>query len=643
MPAGGDSRVNPAAADGVAFIGKALAQADPNVLRLALHQLTGDPLLVQMRVERVPVWGGALFTYALAPEHHATVREMALKYLLERPRATSGEEHPSPAAVRATMEIFGHGPLTDAEFRLGHEEAAFEEFPRDVQWTTRPSQATLARIHIVVVGAGICGIAAGVQLERLGIPYTIIERQSGLGGTWHANDYPEARVDTISQIYQFKFEKKYPWTELFAARNETKQYLEHCAKKFKVADNIVFNTELTAAGWDETSGKWKITLRSEGSQDRAVEANFILSASGLFSTPKLPDIPGIESFTGALFHSSAWRHDLDVTGKRVAQIGTGASGVQFAPYLAKKAQSLTIFQRTPNWVLPMAGYRERVPAELQWLFDHFPFYWNWYSYSMYFLNAQLEGLHEFDLEWQKTGGIINKRNDELRRDSEHFIRSKLSARPDLIDKVVPRYPPLARRPTVDNGWYDALLRDNVTLVTDPLERIVPTGIVTKAGELFEADVIVSAAGFHTMRYLWPAKYVGRDGLTPEDLWRKDGPRAYLGVTMPKFPNFFMFYGPASQQRAGSFYTAAEAWTRYALKAITRVVEHGKTSIECRQDAFDAYNERLDEANKSILWETHGRGFYYVSAEGRSVVNAPWRIAELYDMLFAPNLDHFSIR
>jgi 4-hydroxyacetophenone monooxygenase len=630
-------------ADDLAFARRALEHADPNVLRLALHQLTGDPALAEMRVERVPVWGGALFTYALAPEHHAAVREMALKHLVDHSRGPEPAGQPSKATVRKTMEIFGHGHLSDPEFRLGYEEAAIDDFPRGVEWNAKPSKEVLSRKHVVVVGAGICGIAAGVQLEQLGIPYTVIERQSGIGGTWHLNDYPEARVDTISQIYQFKFEKKYPWRELFASRNETKKYLEHCAKKFGVADKIVFDTQLLEAIWDESRGKWKLTIRTEGADDRTIEADFVLSASGLFSTPKLPDIPGVESFEGEIFHSSQWKHDLDLSRRRVAQIGTGASGVQFASYLARKAQSLTIFQRTPNWVLPMEGYREQVPLELQWLFDNFPFYWNWFSYAMYFLNAQLQGLHEFDPEWQQNGGVINQRNDELRRDSELYIRNRLAARPDLIDKVIPKYPPLARRPTVDNGWYETLLRDNVMLVTDPISQITSNTIMTTEGKSYEVDTIVSAAGFQTMRYLWPVKYVGRGGATPDDLWSKDGPRAYLGVVMPKFPNFFMYYGPASQQRAGSFYTAAEAWTRYALKAILHVIENDKTSIECRQESFDEYNAELDAANKSILWETHGKGFYYVSPEGRSIVNAPWRIADLYDRLFAPNWDHFRVR
>ena len=205
----------------------------------------------------------------------------------------------------------------------------------------------------------------------------------------------------------------------------------------------------------------------------------------------------------------------------------------------------------------MEGYKAKIPQDTHWLFEHVPFYWNWYSYAMYFLNAQLEGLQTMDAGWQKSGGAINQRNDELRKTAENFVKEKFAHRPELIPKILPTYPPMARRPTIDNGWYDALLQDNVELITDGIKEITAGGVIDSQGRLHECDVIVCAAGFATTRYFWPVQYTGRGGATLEQLWEKDGPRAYVGLTLPGFPNLFTPFGPNSQGRSGSFYSVAE--------------------------------------------------------------------------------------
>jgi 4-hydroxyacetophenone monooxygenase len=625
-----------------AFIRHVLEQADPNILRLALHHLTGASDLAEMRADKTELWAGALFTYTLAQEHHAEVRARAFDYLLSQGREAPSPQRMDHRTIRETMDIFGHGELNDKQFRLGLEEAAFDDFPREVTWARRPSPEVLNSTHVVVVGAGISGIAAAVHLEQLGLRYTVFERQADLGGTWNSNRYPEVRVDSTSLIYQYKFEKRYPWKEFFASGGETHNYLKHCAEKFGVANKIVFNTEIVGAEWQEDSSSWRMTVRSVDGETKVVMANFVISASGLFCSPKLPDIRGIESFKGKIVHTTQWSPEIELEGKDVAQIGTGASGAQLMPYLARHAKTVAVFQRTANWVLPMEGYRANIAEEMHWLFKHFPLYWNWYSYGMFYLNAQLEGLQEFDPEWQEAGGEINKRNDDLRTNVTTYIRSRLAERPDLIDKVIPQYPPMARRPTVDNGWYDSILRDNVELVTDGIDHITPTAIVTKTGATYPCELIVCAAGFATLRYLWPASYVGRNGATLDALWAKDGPRANLGMTMPGFPNFFMFYGPSSQGRSGSFHSMSEIWARYALKAIVSVLERGAKSIECKPEAYDAYNVRLDEANKRVIWETYGKGFYYLTDAGRSVVNSPWRGTDYHAMLYEPDLSQFDI-
>ncbi|MDP3550759.1 MAG: NAD(P)/FAD-dependent oxidoreductase [Novosphingobium sp.] len=626
-----------------ARIRAAIAVADPNLLRLTLHQLTGNPRLAEMQVAGTPLWAGALFTYTLAPEYHDEVRELAFEYLTRNWGTVDEDAFKSPASVRPTMELFGHGPLSEPEFLMGYEEAAFDAFPREVRWTEKPAPEVLDRYHVIIVGAGLSGLCAAIHLEQLGMRYTIIERRSGLGGTWHFNNYPEARVDSTSLIYQYKFEKKYPWSEFFASAGETLKYLEYCAHKYNVADKIVFNTTVEKGAWDEVSGKWQLTLRGSDDALRTMDGAFVISAGGMFSTPKLPDIAGIDTFAGDVIFSTNWNSDIVLAGKRIAQIGTGASGVQFMPYLARTAKSVTVFQRSANYVLPMEGYRESFPADLQWMFENYPLYWHWHSYGMHFLNAQLELLQEQDPEWQSRGGVVNERNDSLRDTALGYINEVLADRPDLIEKVTPKFPPMARRPTVDNGWYAALKADHVTLVTDPIDHATPAGLVSADGTLHEADVLVCATGFSTTRYLWPAHYTGRDGATFDELWEADGPRAYLGLTAPGFPNFFMFFGPNSQGRSGSFYSMAESWTRFTLKMIVRTIEQNGRAVEVRREAFDAFNREVDAKTSELVWEKFGQGFYYLTAQGRSFINTPWRGAEIFARLRDPIFDDFEIR
>jgi 4-hydroxyacetophenone monooxygenase len=575
--------------------------------------------------------------------HHEEVRSKAFEYWRSHPQAMQAAQEPlEPGEARRIMELFGQGRLTDDEFRCGYEEAAFAEFPRAVEWTHKPSAQLLSHQHVLVIGAGISGIAAAVQLQRLGLPYTVVERQEDLGGTWNFNKYPEVRVDSSSFIYQYKFEKRYPWKEFFASGAQTKVYLKHCAQKYGIAQKIVYGTEVLKAIWNEGSSKWDVTLRGADGVESHQSVNFIVNATGLFATPKLPDIEGAQTFRGRAFHTTGWDHQIDLKGKRVALIGNGSTGAQVMPHLARHAASVTVFQRTPNWVVPLDGYKAAVSAEIQWLFDHVPYYWNWFSYGLYFLNTQLEGLQSLDRAWQEQGGTVNQRNDEMRVSVEKIIHEKLAGRPDLINKVIPSYPPLARRLVVDNGWYDALLRDNVTLETAGIERITEHGVVTRDGREMPFDVIVYAAGFAVTKYFWPIDYVGRQGATLEQLWAPDGPRAHIGMTLPGFPNLFVCYGPNAQGRSGSFYSMAEVWARYALQAIVQVIESGGKSIECRREAYLDYNKKLDAQADTLLWQTFGRGHYYLTAEGRSVVNSPWTVVDYQTLLAAPNLRDFDV-
>lgn len=621
------------------FIRDAIDKANLNALRLALYQVTGDPDLPDMGVVRQAIRGGALYGYVLAPDDHAALKAKAFDYLSSGPHTASAI--PDRDQARRMMEMFAGEPISDDDFAFGYEELAYEQFPRDVRWTTKPAPEALAAIRVVVVGGGISGIAAAVQLQRLGIPYVVIERQSALGGTWMRNSYPEARVDTSSFLYQFKFEKNYPWAEFFASRDDTRAYLDHVATKYGVKDSFQFDSEVVAARWEEGDTAWILTVnRKDGTQDR-LRADYVISASGLFNAANMPDIAGIGDFEGPMFHTSAWDHGVDYRNKRVALIGTGSTGTQLAPGLASAVENLTIYQRTANWMTAMENYRAPVSDHARWLFDTMPFYWNWYCYASFFTAQQLQGLQTYDHDWRAKGGQINERNDLVRSNLLNYICEKLGDRPDLVAKVTPDHAPLVRRLVVDNGFYDALRRDNVELVTDPIERITPRGILNRDGTERSFDLIVLGAGFRVTDYLWPVDYVGRNGATLSEAWKTDGARAYLGIAMPGFPNLFVFYGPNGQPRSGGFYSWAEIWSRYVVGSIVEMIEGGHRSIEVRRDVFDAYNARMDEATRELIWEEEGHS-YYVNSQGRSAVNMPWTTSDYHAMVRAPNLGDYHL-
>lgn len=626
-----------------AAVRAALDLANLNVLRIALYQLTGDEVLAQMRVDKVPMRGGAFFAYVLNERFHEPLKEKALAYL----RSTKGEAPPPPDddEARRLMELLTGEPLSDREFRFGLEELAFADFPREANWTRVEKPPRAESFEIVIVGAGASGIVAAIQFEKLGIPYRIIERQSDLGGTWQLNHYPDARVDTNSYLYQFKFVKNYPWTEYFASQKEVRGYLERVAREYGVADKIEFDVELRKATYVEESGTWDLELLDCSGVTSRVNANVVVSAAGLFSTPKVPDIPGIETFEGRIFHTTDWDDAYDYSGARLAVIGNGSTGTQLMPKLAEDAAHLTVYQRTPQWVSKMEGYRETIPAGVRWLFDNVPFYWNWYCYSSQMTTSGMQGAQVYDREWQRNGGQISERNDGLRKALVEYIESKVGHDPDLVAKVTPEYAPLARRLVVDNGWYDALLRDNVDLVDCGIERITSTGIVDNDGFETPLDAIALAAGFEVSRYMWPVEYVGRGGTTLENLWEADGARAYLGMTMPQFPNLFVFYGPNAQPRAGGFLSWVEIWSRYVARSVVTLIESGHRTIEVRRDVFEDYNARMDEAMTDLIWENEGPKSttnYYVNRHGRQNVQMPWLLDEYHEWVVEPDMNDYHL-
>ncbi|MCG8378664.1 MAG: NAD(P)/FAD-dependent oxidoreductase, partial [Proteobacteria bacterium] len=291
------------------------------------------------------------------------------------------------------------------------------------------------------------------------------------------------------------------------------QYINHMVDKYQLRDKALFNTRITHAEWQEKDAVWQVDIEHENGSGERLTPNIVLSCSGLFSTPKLPNIEGIDTYQGKMFHTTDWDHDYDYAGKRVALIGTGSTGSQLMPRVAEQAATMSVYQRTPNWVTPVGRYRAPIPDKRKWLLKNMPGYSNWNRYSFVQASVRNQAFQYLDRDWQDKGGRINEKNDQLREALTAMIHAKMADRPEYIEHLIPDFAPLSRRIVVDNGWYDALLRENVELVTDPILRVTPTGIVTQHGIEREFDLIILAAGFEVERYLWPVQYVGRGGGT----------------------------------------------------------------------------------------------------------------------------------
>lgn len=620
---------------------EAVACTDPNVLRVALIQNTGDRDLAEMKLHPVSMRGGSLTKLELGSEDVAIVVRKAAEFLARPDRRDNGR--PDDDHLRHLVEVMEDRPITDAEYAFRKPILAFDDLPRAASWT---DEAPNTRTHeVAIIGAGFSGVAMAVQLRHLGIPFRIYERRSEAGGTWSINTYPSARVDTLSAGYQFSFVKNYPWSEYYATQREVRAYIDHVIDTFGLAEFLELDADVTSATFDESSKTWRLTIRS-GDVDRDVTARYIVAASGVFAVPRQLSAPGVETFAGPLIHTTSWDASVDLTGKNVAVVGNGSTGVQLLQAVAEKAASVAVYQRTPQWMLPRENYGAPIPPSLQWLIDNVPHYWNWYVYTSvtYLLGAQ--NMQEPDPEWKARGGRVSRLNDDYRAALESYIRDQVEGREDLASRLIPNYAPMARRLVADNNWYRTLLRDHVELVTTPIDAIGPDSIAS-GGQTRPTDVIIAATGFDVERYLWPTEFFGTGGKRLRDVWeREPGPTAYLGMAVPDFPNLFIMYGPNAQPRTGeSTQSWIECWTKYIADCIIATVERGAASIEVTFGALQRYADDVDELSNALIWADPDAAErnYYVNSYGRQQVVAPWRAEDYFALLSRPDLADFIIK
>jgi 4-hydroxyacetophenone monooxygenase len=344
-------------------------------------------------------------------------------------------------------------------------------------------------------------------------------------------------------------------------------------------------------------------------------------------------------------HTARWRDDVEIRGKRVAVIGTGASAMQLVPNIAGVAERVIVFQRSPQWGIPHPNYMREVNPGTQLLMREVPYYQGWYRLRLVWgFGDRLHQHVQWDPDWPHTDRSISELNDRQRQFLTDYIRAELGERTDLMDKCVPPYPPYGKRPLLDNGWFRTVARDDVDLVTDAIAEVREDRVVTDTGEELPADVIVLATGFQALRVLAPMEVVGRSGRMLRDTWGEDDARAYLGITVPDFPNFFCLLGPNTfAGHGGSGVLTIELEMRYVMEMLKLMVERGIASVECRQSVHDAYNEELDDALQGTIWAYPGMSTYYRNSRGRIVVPMPWSNVDYWHRTRRPRLEDYVVK
>jgi cation diffusion facilitator CzcD-associated flavoprotein CzcO len=474
---------------------------------------------------------------------------------------------------------------------------------------------------VAVVGAGMSGLCVAIALLRSGITdVTVYEKADEVGGTWRDNTYPGLVCDIPSRIYQYSFARNPDWSHLFSPGGEIQAYFRDIADRYGLRERIRFGTEIAGARFED--GRW--VLRTGAGEEFKVD--FLISATGVLHHPRLPSIPGLDDFGGNVFHSARWDHGVDVRGRRVAVVGNGSTGVQLVCGLAGVAGHVALFQRTAQWVLRLAnprysGFTGVTRRKMPWL--------DGLAYRIYSL-----GYDYFAVGLTKPG-LRRKIMAALCRASLWEIRD-----PELRRSLTPDYTPACKRLVMSNGFYRAMQRDDVELVTASIDHVEKRGIVTGDGVLHEADIIVLATGFDTHAFFRPMELIGRDGIRANDVWR-DGPRAYQTVALSGFPNFFMMLGPHSPVGNLALTTVAESQADHILGWIERWRRHEFDTVEPTAAATERFNAKLRAAMPDTVWTT-GCNSWYLNKDGVPEV-WPLTPAEHRRMLAHPDPGQYELR
>ena len=461
--------------------------------------------------------------------------------------------------------------------------------------------------NVVVIGAGLGGITAAVKLREAGHSVTVLEKNDLVGGTWAQNTYPGCACDVPVALYQLSFALSHSWTRLYPQQAEIQAYAEELVDRFQLAPHIKLSDAVDSAVWDEAAAKWTVTSEA----GHVYEADAVIGALGQLNRPFWPDIEGKQDFSGAMMHSAGWDHEVDLAGKRVGVIGSAASAVQLIPEVAKIAAHVSVFQRSPNWIVPRND--RAIPPEEMALMATVP------DVALEFAATNRRLIYENaeHFFWQAFSWTPEGRAHFTRQAMDH-LDAQISD-PELREKLIPDYPIGCRRALICDDYYPCLEEDHVDLVTDHIARITPSGIETKDGAHREFDVLIFATGFETTGWHWSVDVVGSGGQSIEQAW-SNGPEAYLGVTVHGFPNFFVLYGPNTNLGHNSITFMLERQVEYAVKALEALDGAGAKAMAPSRAAQEAFNAQLQADLKKTTWADPACNSWYKTEDGRITQN-----------------------
>lgn len=460
------------------------------------------------------------------------------------------------------------------------------------------------RTDIAIIGTGFGGIGLAIQLQQAGFnDFVLLEKEADVGGCWRDNSYPGAACDVPSHLYSFSFEPKFDWSRKFAPQREIYAYIRHCAEKHRLLPKVQFNTEVTAARFDEQDGVWIISTKT----GKTIIARMLVSACGQLNRPAYPRLKGIENFKGEVFHSAKWNHGYDLTGKKVAVVGTGASAIQFVPEIAKQVQKLTLFQRSAPYVIPKPdrGYS----ALEQAAYEKLPVLHTLSRGSIY-------SQHEVRaLAFTALKAAMKPFEMQFKLHLHQSVKD-----PVLRAKLTPDYPLGCKRILISNNYYQTLSQPHVEVVTDGIGEVTATGIKTTTGQDCPVDAIIYGTGFEATDFLAPMTVTGRQGQELSAAWR-DGAEAYLGMTVSGFPNLFILYGPNTNLGHNSIVYMLESQFAYIVDALKQIKQQRWHFVDVRPQVQGVYNRWVQQQIKKTVWED-GCTSWYKTASGKNTNNWP---------------------
>ena len=621
---------------------KALEEAHMPSLVLALVHLTGDMDLLRGDIRPQMVFLSP--EDGLTDEQRERVRARALEVLVRHRDDPQSFYMPSDAELREMLGFLVGDQVPDdyVDF-LTSELSLHGEDPYAQPKIEVVPAAARKNFKVLIIGAGMSGLLSAKRLKDAGIDFEVVEKNSDVGGTWLENTYPGCRVDSANHVYSYSFRPQ-DWPQHFSPQPVLREYFSDTADEYDLRGKISFETEVTTARFDEAERLWHVTTVGKDGREETRTANAVISAVGQLNRPMLPDISGRDSFQGVSFHSAEWQHDQDLSGKRVGVIGSGGSAFQFVPIIAERAASVSVFQRTAPWIVPNEEYFKHVPEGKHWLLNHVPFYAKWFRFSMFWRTAEglLEAVRAED-GWNRPEESVSAANQMFRDALIENLKEQLDGRPDLLEQCTPDYPPGAKRALIDDGAYlKSLKRDNVQLLTDPVDCITGKGVRMQSGVEHEFDVLVYATGFKASSFLHPMKIYGLGGQELHEAWAGE-PRAYKGITIPGFPNLFCCYGPNTNIVVnGSIIFFSECEVRYILGCLALSLEHDGKALDVRRDVHDQYNQWIDEGNRGMAWGQSGVNTWYKNASGRITQNWPFTLLEFWQQTRAPDPEDYNV-